>query len=386
MAAEVGSTSRQYVVPLPHSSSSGTAAAAAATAGDRRANSVTYTLRGLREEEVGAWAKFCAAVFADKVNPPDASYFAQHFYNDPDRGSASLIRVAVVVDDASASAGNPVIVASCRVLLRRISLGNGADSVKAGGIGEVCTAENHRNRGLSAQLLQDSDTLLHAAGIQLSFLHSAPSFFPFYQKAGYSCKTSQWSEVTINCNECEYEWQIGDRIRVRMRLAHFPNDTEQLMSIHQSYSESRYVGCIVRSKEYWEQYVSVELNYSLWLLEDHKNDKILGWMSIRPRGNRYQLREFGCKDIDSVPAVFRQLLTHLLEIELSDARPSFQLLMPTSVLREVEAGGMDSYYLSEGFPDNDYGWMYKQITDAAFTMPTNLANDRPHLIWPADSF
>lgn len=365
-----GDSSRQYVVKLNDHADAGN-------------DAVTYTLRGLQENELEAWTEFCASVFAYKANPPAASYFAHHYYSDPDRGSASWIRVAVV--SANDGSNHSVIVASSRVFLRRVSLGKGSSSVKAGGIGEVCTAENHRRRGLSAQLLQDSATLLHAAGIQLSFLHSAPKFFPVYEKVGYICTTSEWSEVTIDCKVLGLEEQLKDREPVRSRHAYFPEDTEQLVSIHQSYSESRFVGCIIRSKEYWEQYISQELQGSLWVLEDDHNNQIIGWMSIRRRGDRYQLRDFGCKDMESAPAVFRQLLTDLLEKELFDTGPSFRLHMPTEILREVESSLHDSDYILGGLSDNDNGWMYKQITIEAISVP-KLIMDRLHLIWPADSF
>jgi predicted GNAT family N-acyltransferase len=352
-------------------------------------DAVTYILRGLKKDEIAAWTEFCASAFADKATntPPAASYFARHYDNDPDR-DASLIRVATTTFHQN----NQVIAASCRVFVRRISFGNNGETaiIKAGGIGEVCTAANHRRRGLSAQLLQDAVSQMKIAGITISLLHSAPSYFPVYEKAGYVCTTSRWSDVRIDGKLLEVEERLEDSEPVAVRQARFPEDTDQLMSIHQSYSERRFFGCIIRSKEYWERYVSEELSGSLWVAENLKTDEILGCMSIRPRGDRYQLREFSCKSVESVPAVFRQLLANVLEeeLELTEANPSsFRLHLPTAVLQEVQQSGRDddADYISEVVSDDDHGWMYKTLDDDAVSV-SELVMDRPHLIWPTDSF
>eukprot|EP00536_Pseudo-nitzschia_multiseries_P019529 jgi/Psemu1/61200/gm1.61200_g len=43
----------------------------------------SYVLRGLDEEEIRPWSKFCADVFSYKANPPSANYFYRHYANDP---------------------------------------------------------------------------------------------------------------------------------------------------------------------------------------------------------------------------------------------------------------------------------------------------------------
>lgn len=103
------------------------------------ANGEKYCLRGIvNDTEIERWAEFCASVFAYKANPPPASYFTRHYFNDPFARAPSLIRIAVHED---------AIVASCRVFARRISL-TGGQTVIAGGIGEVCTSADHRRRGM----------------------------------------------------------------------------------------------------------------------------------------------------------------------------------------------------------------------------------------------
>lgn len=297
-------------------------------------SSVSYTLRGLSEEEVDAWTEFCAEVFSSKENPPSASYFARHYYNDPHR-HAELIRV---VCDAETGA----IVASCRVFVRRISIGNG-ESVKAGGIGEVCTHEVHRRRGLSKRLLQDAILIMKEQRMQVSLLHAAPQFFPVYQSIKYQNTNTQWASLrlTLTPPTANSEFPI--------RLARFPQDTPRLHSLHQDFSESIFVGTIIRSEQYWNQYLSKELEGNLFVLTDPQ-DLIIAWLSIRPRGrgdtdNTFQLQEFGCDR----PAVQGLFALHFFSL-LCQAHPvpkdtTITLQLPSFVLMNIQRDTLHCKYI-----------------------------------------
>jgi len=184
----------------------------------------TYTLRGLREDELEAWADFCAQVFSYKPNPPPAGYFARHFRNDPDRHDTTWIRVAVCEEK---------IVASVRILDRRLRNG-----LRAAGIGEVCTAESHRRRGLSQALLQQALDLVREE-FNCSFLHAAPVFFGFYQRMGYQTTQSKWLLV-----ECERE--LG------APLLKPCIDVKKIQSLA-NYSQ------VQRSEQYWKEYLVHEV-------------------------------------------------------------------------------------------------------------------------------
>jgi predicted GNAT family N-acyltransferase len=342
----------------------------------------SYTLRGLNDDEIDAWTEFCAQTFSyKKPTPPSAEYFARHYFNDPQR-DASLIRVAVTPENS--------IVASCRVFLRSISWASSSSSamtiLPVGGIGEVCTTEAHRRRGLSVELLQDAVACMKAMNLCISILHSAPSFFPVYQNAGYVCSTSQWLVAIVNKKALVTGVDHGI-----VRAASFPKDTQQLMSIHQSYSEQRFVGCIHRSKEYWEQYLAKELEGSLWVLrQDNDEAGILGWLSLRQRGDRNQVREFGCRSLETVGPIFRQLLAVVLNEsrEMTLPGPTFPLHLPTTMLHEIQASTSNEsdIYLSSVVADDDLGWMYKVLDDSIENTVAGMASDFPHLIWPSDSF
>jgi GNAT superfamily N-acetyltransferase len=361
---------------------------------------VRYTLRGLGEDEIDSWSRFCEQVFSyKKPQPPPASYFARHYDNDPHRDSA-LVRVATIFDD---DADDEHIVASCRVFHRTIAsplIGqqddetSGTAVIDAGGIGEVCTAADHRRRGLSNQLLQQAiaamsghddsssapSTLTTSRNMKLSFLHSAPTFFPVYQKAGYTSTRSRWSVITISIVNAS-----ADDSRNKVRAARFPEDTVSLQALHRQYSESRFVGCIIRSEAYWNDYLSKELEDSLFVVTgEDDSSTILGWMSVRFRNDRYQLREFGCTSRATVPRVFLPLLKHALQHGLHTSMPdTVRLHLPTSVLEDVSSQGPMAWFSQEEQED-DWGWMYKDLEDSEKEIQFNTEKD--HLIWPSDSF
>jgi len=329
---------------------------------------VQYTMRGLTNDEIESWAQFCASVFSYKANPPPFSYFERHFYNDPAR-DASLIRVMMYEGQ---------VVSSCRIFQRLVSLGGGA-SVQAGGIGEVCTSPHHRKRGLSKVLLQNAIQIMKDRGMKLSFLHAAPAFFPVYEKSGgYACVTSRWAVVPViqsKLNEVASPYTI--------RLAHFPNDTTRMQQIHQQYTEHRFVGCIVRSDSYWNDYISKELEGSLWALVKEESDEIVAWLSLRLRGERYQMRDFGC---DTNVMAVMEGLSMLLKVALGDiAKEQVDLQLPAAAIEDMQQSHPIFLDMNTLTAEDDNGWMYRTLQAEQNSM-LDAAKTHNHLIWPADSF
>lgn len=346
------------------------------TVGLEDGGNVTYTLRGLAEEEVKpCWTTFCASIFAYKTNPPPPEYFERHYFNDPLR-KASLIRVALT------SGENPQIVASCRVFQRQISNGSGG-MLLAGGIGEVCTTDSHRRRGLAKELLLDCIELMSKCGMSVSLLHAAPAFFPVYQKMGYECTISRWSSVDVVAtpSEMDYSWTCREAV--------FPDDTKSTMAMHQSFSERKFAGCLIRSESYWNNYLSVELNGTFFVLADPTTNKVVAWLSLRSRGDRWQLRDF-CyepRETCTLSGAFRRLLVKALAS--SGGASLKQLHLPTFLVDQLKKEGVASASDQEWIAwdtlteENDEGWMYRPLGDNDFSMANA---ESPHLIWPADSF
>ena len=359
-----------------------------------------YTIRGLHQDELKEWAAFCASVFAyKKPHPPPADYFYRHFVNDPDHGPTSLIRVAVMDSPTKR------IVASCRIFLRILSLGgsNNASSIQAGGIGEVCTDSTHRRQGLSKALLQNAIEIMKERKLAISLLHAAPGFFPVYQSIGYSCSQSRWTTMSLLLTELKQ--YIGRRvdnetfIKYNLRPVVFPQDTALLHGLHQKYSRQRLIGCVVRSKEYWNQYLSVELEASLWVLTDGEETTcqgILAWCGVRQRNQCYQLCEFG---VDTERCDVADALENLLPKVMADMNVKghkIALNLPHFVFQELQLSRQNP---EETVPwidwssvqtNVDEGWMYLALDkDKKFDLSNVDGTDperKPHFIWPSDSF
>ena len=297
-------------------------------------------------------------------------------------------------------------------------------NIEAGGIGEVCTSANHQRRGLSKILLKDTLNIMSTSsksednGMECSLLHANPDFRPVYNKVGgYECVKSEWSVVPIQLKHLSTINTFHARSDGwALRQAEFPQDIEQLHCIHQSYSEERFI-TVKRSKEYWKEYVSAELGDTLWVLahpdfDDCEFTEVKAWMSIRKRGDRYQLREFGYdtlshnedynEDYDiSVSNCFR----HLLGVALEHAGESVgvdkkkvELVLPTFILSDIKeecdkTGESTPSYMNikEATEENDNGWMYVNFNDdssrqSVLELTTRESSPLPHLIWPTDSF
>ena len=396
----------------------------------------TYHLRSLQHdtEDITKWTEFCSSVFSYKSNPPSPSYFARHYYNDP-RSDATLIRVLIhCPNNTSDERRHGEIVSSVRIFRRSLSIAgqqsnnSSSSSIEAGGIGEVCTSPNHQRRGLSKLLLKDALNIMSSSdsGMKCSLLHASPDFRPVYSKVGgYESVTSNWSIVPIqlqhlstqksgsssssNSDDIKGCWSI--------RQARFPQDAKQLYKLHHEYSEQRFI-TIVRSLQYWEEYVSAELDDTLWVLtsSSKNDDTIIAWMSIRRRGeDRYQLREFGMdKSSTSAPQTLFAL-KHLLGVALdqlgitdigtsvveSENDSEKKLVLPTFVLSDIKQELATSTILTESFLDwknakeeNDEGWMYVDFDRdssssqqcCVLEMTTRDVDPIFHLIWPTDSF
>ena len=345
----------------------------------------SYIIRGLKPTEIDDWAEFCASVFAYKNNSPPRSYFSRHFIADPDRQGSSWIRVALVDDGKQ-------IVASCRVLFRRVSVG---DEVTTGaGIGEVCTDVAHRRRGLSTQLLMDAFSIMNSGSFDFSFLHASETFFKFYRSVGYSVSAvSRWCTAHIDRHFLATRSDHSSRIRP----ACFPQDADQLMKLHQQYTEQRVRGSIVRSRDYWVDYVSEELKGNLHVLYKEQNSgeqDIIGWLSLRLRdGNddpatKMQLREFGCANPErNCYSILVQLLNYAVA-DLSkneEISPCFRLHFPEMVYEDVRRSCAVESLFTDVSQANDQGWMYKPLANPD-VLSQIVVPDSHHFIWPTDSF
>ena len=373
---------------------------------DFKKMTASYTLHALKTEaDISQWTNFCASCFSYKANPPPSSYFGRHFFNDPSR-DANLIRVMKY---------NEEIVASTRVFSRQISLGNG-QKCEAGGIGEVCTHSQHRRKGLAKQLLHNAIDAMKSRSspkMKCSLLHASPALTQVYERsADYRAVTSYWSLLPLDADSIRME-QYTPGTGFHVRLASFPNDTNSLQQIHQEYSEHRFAGCIIRSVEYWNEYLSPEIGDSLHVLvrgdnedgDSRAKENIVAWMSVRQRYDvRLQLRDFGCDrsyigTLRAFPMLLNKVLLGQGLLNDDGASKALELHIPTEVLKEMQQEGLNEsdewVQWSRGVTEeNDVGWMYKSLHESEVQGGDDLVDMQhiveemkvPHLIWPADSF
>jgi hypothetical protein len=228
--------------------------------------------------------------------------------------------------------------------------------------------------------------------MQVSLLHAAPAFVPVYRKGGgYATTVSRWSVVTLDTEQLRS--YNASNTTMTTRLAEFPRDTQRLQSLHQAYSERRFAGCIVRSKQYWNEYLSKELDGALYVLVDD-NETVTACMSLRRRGDRFQMREFGCDlaivgSSSCLQAVVQLLSACLADFELapsSAATTTVELQLPTIVLEESMIALDSNLVVADSIrEENDLGWMYVTLQDGVIDM-VKINEKVPHLIWPSDSF
>jgi predicted GNAT family N-acyltransferase len=419
----------------------------------------SYTLRSLSEDgsEIDSWCDFCASVFADKKPvPPSAEYFARHYHNDPNR-RASLIRVATVRRRDSVNKDDTEeIVASCRVFLRRVYVRRNdddddddddgsnhgsadCDQVDLGGIGEVCTSIRHRRKGLSRELLNDCVRMMQEqAQLKVSFLHSAPAYFPVYEGAGYCHTKTSWTVVPYNhgmhaLSSASSLSPDGTLLpppenpsgaNVTVRRASFPEDADQLSRMYNELY-SGVSGCLVRSRAYWDTYLGREWKDHMWVAATtagsgestgggRHDEQLLGWMVARFRGSssdtgtrRVQMCDGGIspsvspeaatatEEATSAASVVFGALLHRAVDELcraDDVLPpaasTFDLVLPTMVASRLNLFGSDRWFdSSQSRIEIDEGWMYKALDDSAEDLAVvDRLRSGDHLVWPADSF
>jgi hypothetical protein len=302
------------------------------------------------------------------------------------------------------SDGEEEIASSVRIFCKSLTLPEDT-IIEAGGIGEVCTSSKHQRRGLSKILLLDALQIMKQLDVNCSFLHASLTFRPVYAKVGYECVSSPWSVVSIALDALSNETNgpyectcTGETVSWKIRHASFPGDTSQLLKLHQSYSEHRCI-TIQRSERYWNEYLSQELDETLWVLTKNSDasEQIIGWMAIRSRGGRYQLRDFGYDRGDdfSLAAAVKYLLGVTLNQageRVGEGGGNVSLHLPSIVLSDLKDAGGDLSFLDmkNAMEENDDGWMYVNFDDSEpnVLQVTQHAKDGKvdHLIWPADSF
>jgi hypothetical protein len=227
--------------------------------------------------------------------------------------------------------------------------------------------------------------------IEYSFLHAAPEFHKFYNKLGFTAVPSHWSILKVSPNRQDVPWGDFEEHSLNFRLAQFPQDTLRLSKIHAAFSEKRYSGCIIRSEEYWNQYIQGE--GPLYVLVETKTSLVSSWISFRTRpNNRYQVRDFGNdQDVISTGKSFYFLVKCFLQSTKNQDEEHFcDIHLPTALLQDINQSfsgvhELNSYFdFNSCYAEDDNGWMWQRLKQNKEGGAMQVASN--HLIWPLDNF
>jgi len=228
------------------------------------------TFRNLYEDELEKWFKFLnEEIFLNE----EKDYFRNQWYCDPLKDISGIF---VAVDCEGC------ILSTLRVFIRDIYI-NGVP-VSCGGIGSVGTKEEHRGQKLSTTLFEMSKKHMEDRGICVSYLLCGDHNEGYYSRCGYGKSPWSYKISTVDKHSnCSFGY---DLINVN-----FDSDVSALASIHQQFS-GNFNGSIVRSTEYWKQWVPFHVKDNCKLVLDGTG-KAIAYINIHVGGNYIYLLDFG---------------------------------------------------------------------------------------------
>ena len=375
------------------------------------------------EEDVDAWAAFCASCFADKKpTPPSQAFFRAHYDLDPHRGAGARSRMLVAA--AGAEAGADILSSVC-VYRRELCVGGAV--VVMGGVGDVCTAVAARGRGLCKRAVLAALGVMARQDTRLSALHAGPHVAPMYAALGWRSASLKWRPVALLRPPPAAQGAGGGGAgAVREASPADAADAAALAALHRPYA-LRFNGPVARDAQYWSRWVAGQLGADrYWVLADAADDaddadaagspsRLRALLCIQNYRGALKVRDFAAcpEDVaaDGGAAAFAQLARHALVVPplASGAAAEPTVFVPAPIAAEFAAGGGEAVAGMRVAPagaegeTEDLGWMYRAIAPAAeegaaaaaaeseggALLSRLLAGEqagRPHLVFPIDHF
>lgn len=244
---------------------------------------MSYEFRSLQEHELPAWFDHVSSVFS-----VSREYFMNHWFQDP---WANLEGIRVAVHDGC-------IASTVRVFDRQVYIGGA--SVSMAGIGEVSTAPEHRQQGLSGHLLTDAIALMQERRAALSVLFT--SKFGHYQRYG-------WEIVPMQRRRYLLPQEIPGAAAVTVCPVNYPHDVYAMIGIYER-SSAQLAGPLVRSAAYWWNWLRRHLEKALLAERDGVP---VAYLSARVQAETLHVTEYAV-----MPGERRALLA-LLDQAISSA-------------------------------------------------------------------
>ncbi|MYB94584.1 GNAT family N-acetyltransferase [Candidatus Poribacteria bacterium] len=317
--------------------------------------------RALYPDELEAWLDHVTHVFSG-----GRQYFSNHWHNDPWRDPEG-IRIAV---------DNGTIVSTVRVFIRKMFLHG--EPVSVGGIGEVSTRPEYRQRGLATQLLKDSIRFMESRDIVMSSLHGSQRI---YSIEGWEKVPRYYAKQSIAAKK-QVTWDV--------RPANFDNhaEVERIAALYDAYAR-KFNGTFVRDDmAYWTEWVRTE-SPNAWVAEC--DGDIEGYVSVVRREARLNVEEFFVSDPvfaeDRGQRLFGDLLSNVIaQIDVE----SLEVIYPAPIADgfnapTIEERGSAMYRINQ--PD--------ALSNASDSIP-NLLHNQPqslaqgikshHIFWYTDGY
>ncbi|MCL2772723.1 MAG: GNAT family N-acetyltransferase [Oscillospiraceae bacterium] len=208
-----------------------------------------YTVEILPPEDFDEWAEHCGSIF--DVGP---AYFRRHFVSDPHRDYNSVF----IIRNEERK-----IISTVRVFHRQVYIGG--KTYKMGGIGEVSTNPNYRKLGLSSQLLDAATDYMKEHDFDLSMLSTG--YFSHYAKHGFM--QANFYDKTVVGRDAKFA--NGEFIGAPLSDIR-PLNQENFHDMAMLYNKycSKLNCCIVRTKDYWQEWCAVEIKNPYGLFKDGK--------------------------------------------------------------------------------------------------------------------
>lgn len=223
---------------------------------------ITMDFRAIKPFELETWTDLCGVAF--KQGPTE---FYNNFVNDP---YADYDGIFVACDDGK-------MVSSVRVLTRQIYIDG--QPVNMGGIGEVCTLEAYRLKGLSTILLNMAVEYMKQHNQSVSLLYTGSNYH--YARCGWFTFPQRYVNLTLSACTLPF----GYRIRPPMET-----DAPALIELHHQYVR-QYNGMTVRRDvSYWNRWIS-KMGHEQLVLE-HAGTIIAYFVYNIENGDQIRFREY----------------------------------------------------------------------------------------------
>jgi len=170
------------------------------------------------------------------------SHFANHYHCDPWASPQSVF----VIRDWQGVKTEADFVSTLRVFRRRIYSAGG--QVSCGGIGEVCTREDFRRKGLVRRLFHEVEKSMEEEDLELLSLHSS-QMVAVYQSMGFRSVPLPIVGRRFEVQAARSQGQTEKQAIIH--AADLENDAlvDELIKVHHSFHNGRFEGVVVRDRK-----------------------------------------------------------------------------------------------------------------------------------------